>query len=77
MMGGNKLEIMRKGDIYTGRLNGSLIWEIDAESCEAPALIPSMSDLEKAGKAYFTGMKAEFDYSGVCEGAFGLMAAAL
>ena len=60
-MGSNKIEIVRKGDVYTGRLNGSLIWEIDTEFCEAPAFIPTIFASEKGGRVYFTGMKVEYD----------------
>lgn len=61
-MGSNKIEIVRKGDVYTGRLNGSLIWEIEAEFCEAPAFIPAIFSTGSGGKVYFTGMKVEYSF---------------
>lgn len=60
-MGPNKLELVRKGDTYTARLNGSLIEQVDAEFCEAPAFIPAIFSITDGGNIYFTSIKVDYN----------------
>lgn len=58
----NVIQLTRRGDTYTAKLNGKSITSFTAVNCSPASLFPFIyADQINGGKAYFTNIKLEYD----------------